>query len=75
MTEITLRLNPCPKIRKKMIYMGNLTFNQLTPAHKKYLKSKGYWDAIIAKKFDFQNGTISYFLVCELFFSSEMVGI
>ena len=39
-----------PKICKKMIYMGNLTFNQLTPAHKKYLKSKGYWDAIIANR-------------------------
>ena len=39
-----------PKIHKKMIYMGNLTFNQLTPAHKKYLKSKGYWDAIIANR-------------------------
>ena len=39
-----------PKIRKKMIYMGNLTFNQLTPAHKKYLKLKGYWDAIIANR-------------------------
>ena len=39
-----------PKIPRKMIYMGNLTFNQLTPAHKKYLKSKGYWDAIIANR-------------------------
>ena len=39
-----------PKIHKKIIYMGNLTFNQLTPAHKKYLKSKGYWDAIIANR-------------------------
>ena len=39
-----------PKIRKKMIYMGNLTFNQLTPVHKKYLKLKGYWDAIIANR-------------------------
>ena len=39
-----------PKIRRKMIYMGNLTFNQLTPAHKKYLKSKGNWDAIIANR-------------------------
>ena len=39
-----------PKIRKKMIYMGNLTFNQLTPVHKKYLKLKGYWVAIIANR-------------------------
>ena len=39
-----------PKICKKMIYMGNLTFNRLTPVHKKYLKLKGYWDAIIANR-------------------------
>ena len=39
-----------PKVRKKHIYMGNLTFSNLTPAHKKFLKLKGYWDAIIANR-------------------------
>ena len=36
-----------PKVQKKHIYMCNLTFRNLTPAHKKFLKLKGYWDAII----------------------------
>ena len=39
-----------PKVQKKHIYMGNLTFRNLTPAHKKFLKLKGYWDAIIANR-------------------------
>ena len=39
-----------PKVQKKHIYMGNLTFRNLTPAHKKLLKLKGYWDAIIANR-------------------------
>ena len=39
-----------PKVQKKHIYMGNLTFRDLTPAHKKFLKLKGYWDAIIANR-------------------------
>ena len=36
-----------PSIKKKDIYMGNLTFNSLTRAHKKYLKIKGYWEPIL----------------------------
>ena len=39
-----------PKVQKKHIYMGNLTFRDLTPSHKKFLKLKGYWDAIIANR-------------------------
>ena len=39
-----------PKVQKKHIYMGNLTFRNLTPAHKKFMKLKGYWDAIIANR-------------------------
>ena len=39
-----------PKVQKKHIYMGNLTFRNITPAHKKFLKLKGYWDAIIANR-------------------------
>ena len=39
-----------PKVQKKHIYMGNLTFRNLTPAHKKFLKLKGYWGAIIANR-------------------------
>ena len=39
-----------PKVQKKHIYMGNLTFRDLTPTHKKFLKLKGYWDAIIANR-------------------------
>ena len=39
-----------PKVQKKNIYMGNLTFRDLTPSHKKFLKLKGYWDAIIANR-------------------------
>ena len=39
-----------PKVQKKHIYMGNLTFRDLTPAHKKFLKLNGYWDAIIANR-------------------------
>ena len=38
------------KVQKKHIYMGNLTFRDLTPAHKKFLKLKGYWDATIANR-------------------------
>ena len=36
-----------PQVKKEDIYMGNLTFNSLTPAHKKLLKMKGYWDSIV----------------------------
>ena len=39
-----------PKVQKKHIYMGNLTFRDLTNSHKKFLKLKGYWDAIIANR-------------------------
>ena len=36
-----------PHMKKEDIYMGNMTFNSLTPAHKKLLKMKGYWDSIV----------------------------
>ena len=36
-----------PKVEKKDIYIGNFTFNGLNCTHKKYLKIKGYWDAIL----------------------------
>ena len=39
-----------PQVPKRHIYMGNVTFKGLTPGHKKYLKMKGYWDAIIANR-------------------------
>ena len=30
-----------PKVQKKHIYMGNLTFRNLTPAHKKFFEVEG----------------------------------
>ena len=36
-----------PWVKKEDIYMGNLTFNNLTHAYKKLLKMKGYWDLIV----------------------------
>ena len=39
-----------PNVRVRDIYMGNLTFQSLTASHKKYLKLKGHWDALIENR-------------------------
>ena len=39
-----------PKVKKEDIYMSNVTFGELTPVHKRFLKLKRYWDPIVRNR-------------------------